>query len=60
MFHARTKNIKLRYHFIKVLLEDDSLLLEKIQDSKNSADILTKVVTTEKLGLYMASIDLWY
>ena len=58
MFHARTKHIQLRYHFIRVLLEDGCLSLEKLQSSKNSADMLTKMVTAEKLRLCIASIDL--
>ena len=58
MFHARTKHIQLRYHFIRVLLEDGSLSSEKIQGSKNPADMLTKMITAEKLGLCMASINL--
>ena len=58
IFHARTKHIQLRYYFIRVLLEDGSLSLEKIQDSKNSADMLPKTATAEKLRLYMASIGL--
>lgn len=54
----RTKYTYLRYHFIRVLHEDKCLLLEKIHDSKNQTDILTKVVTTEKLRLCMVSIVL--
>ena len=58
MFHARTKHIQLRYHFIRVLLEDEILSLEKIQDPENLVDMLTKTITIEKLRLCMALIDL--
>ncbi|KAL3830794.1 hypothetical protein ACJIZ3_019596 [Penstemon smallii] len=57
-FHSRTKHIGLRYHFIRSLLEDDVLTLEKIQGSKNPADMLTKVVTVDKLKLCSASVGL--
>jgi len=54
-FHSRTKHIGLRYHFIRSLLEDEVLTLIKIQGSKNHADMLTKVVTIDKLKLCSTS-----
>lgn len=57
-FHSRTKHIDLRYHFIRSLLEDEMLTLEKIQGSKNPADMLTKVVTIDKLKLCSTSVGL--
>ena len=57
-FHSRTKHIELRYHFIRSLLEDDVLILEKIQGSKNPADMLTKVMTIDKLKLCSTSVGL--
>ena len=49
-FHSRTKHIKLRYHFIRTVLEDGSISLGKIHTSRNPAYMFTKVVTKEKLG----------
>ena len=57
-FHYRTKHIDLRYHFIRSLIEEGVLKLVKIAGSKNPADMLTKPVTTEKLELCVASVDL--
>ena len=57
-FHARTKHIQVRYHFIRSALDEDMLELVKIQGSKNPADMLTKVVTTEKLKLCSTSVGL--
>jgi len=48
--HSKTKYIQLRYHFIRSILEDGQLKLEKIHTSQNPADMLTKVVTREKLS----------
>ena len=56
VFHARTKHIQLKYHFIRDLIKDGTLLLEKIQGTENQADMLTKVVPREKLKLCKASI----
>ena len=50
-FHSRTKHIQLKYHFIRSVLEDRQLKLEKINTSQNPVDMLTKVVTGEKLKL---------
>ncbi|KAL5774045.1 hypothetical protein ACOSP7_011602 [Xanthoceras sorbifolium] len=55
-FHSRTKHIQLRYHFIRSLLEDGILKLEKISGAQNPADMLTKTVTTDKLKLCSASV----
>ncbi|KAK2366240.1 putative mitochondrial protein [Trifolium repens] len=57
-FHSRTKHIDLRYHFIRSLLEDEVLTLKKILGSKNPADMLTKVVTIDKLKLCSTSVGL--
>ena len=57
-FHSRTKHTGLCYHFIKYLLEDEVLTLRKIQGSKNPANMLTKVVTIDKLNLCSTSVDL--
>ena len=57
-FHSRTKHIQLKYHFILSVLEDGQLKLEKIHTSQNPADMLTKVVTREKLRTCSVSIGL--
>ena len=57
-FHSRNKHIQLKYRFIWSVLEDRQLKLEKIHTSQNPADMLTKVVTREKLRLCSVSIGL--
>jgi hypothetical protein len=57
-FHSKTKNIQLRYHFIRSALEDGNLKLEKIHTNQNPADMLTKGVTREKLSSCSVSIGL--
>lgn len=47
-YHSRTRHIKRRYHFIRSELTDNELKLEKIDGSKNPADMFTKVVDREK------------
>ena len=57
-FHSRTKHIELKYHFIRYLLDKKVLQLLKVRGDQNPADMLTKVVTLEKLELCSASTGL--
>ena len=57
-FHSKTKHIQLRYHFIRSILEDGQLKLEKIHTSQNPADMLTKAVTREKLSTCSVSVGI--
>ena len=57
-FHLKTKHIQLRYHFIRFVLEDGQLKLEKIHISQNPADMFTKVVTREKLSTFSVSVGI--
>jgi hypothetical protein len=57
-FHSKTKNIQLRYHFIRSTLEYGHLKLEKIHTSQNPTDMLTKGVTREKLSSCSVSVGL--
>ncbi|GKF80934.1 hypothetical protein Tco_0239536 [Tanacetum coccineum] len=58
MSHGRTKHIKIRYPYIRELVSEGTLSLKKILGANNPADMLTKVVTTEKLKLCAASTGL--
>ncbi|RVW58633.1 Retrovirus-related Pol polyprotein from transposon TNT 1-94 [Vitis vinifera] len=57
-FHSKSKHIQTKYHFIRYLVEDKLVILEKICGSKSPTDMLTKGVTIEKLKLCAASIGL--
>ena len=57
-YHSKLKHIQTKYHFIRYLVEDKLVILEKICGSKNPADILTKGVTIEKLKLCATSVGL--
>ena len=50
-FHNRSKHIDVRYHWIRDVLSSKLLELEKIHTDKNAADMMTKVVSREKLEL---------
>lgn len=58
VFHSRTKHIQLKYHYIRELIDDGTLALRKIAGVINPADMLTKVVTTDKLRLCITLVGL--
>jgi hypothetical protein len=54
-FHSKTNHIQLRYHFIRFILEDRQLKLEKIHTNQNPPYMLTKVITRETEFLISSS-----
>ena len=51
MYHSRTKHIDVRYHWLRLAIEEQMLQLKKIHTDDNVADMLTKVVPPNKLEL---------
>ena len=60
IFHSKAKHIQLKYHFIWSVLYDGQLKLEKIHTNQNPADMLTKVVTREKLRFFSIQLVFKY
>ena len=48
VFHSRTKHIGVQYHFVREVVEDESVDLQKIHTNDNLADVLTKLINTDK------------
>ena len=51
VFHAKTKHIDVKYHFIRDMLEDKLLELVKVHIDDNPADLMTKVLPPERFAL---------
>ena len=49
-FHSRSKHIDVRYHWIREVLDDGLLQLEKVHTDDNWSDMLTKTVSVNKLS----------
>ncbi|KAH9651797.1 Integrase catalytic domain-containing protein [Citrus sinensis] len=47
VFHSRTKHIGVQYHFVREVVEDGSVDLQKIHTKENLADVLTKPVNAD-------------
>ena len=50
VYHARTKHIDVRFHFVREIIEEGKICLQKIKTADNPADMMTKVVTTIKFN----------
>lgn len=48
VYHACTKHIDVRFHFVREIVDDGKILLQKIKTADNLADMLIKVVTVIK------------
>ena len=56
--NLKTTHVQLNSHFIISILKGELLKLEKIHARENIVDMLTKVVTREKLSSYLVSVGL--
>ena len=48
-YHLKSKHINVRYHWIRDVLDQKQLQLEKIHTTKNVSDMMTKSLPKEKL-----------
>ena len=58
MYHAKTKHIDVQYHFVRDMVEDKKVLLEKVDTLKNVANSLTKFSSTKKFSWCREYIDI--
>ena len=57
-FHARTKHIDIRYHFIRYVIEEGKIRLTYCPTEDMTADIFTKALTSLKAKHFAASMGL--
>ena len=51
-YHSKTKHIDVQYHFVRDMVEEKKVLLEKVDTLKNVSYSLTKSVSIEKFSWY--------
>jgi hypothetical protein len=49
-YHSKTKHIDVQYHFVRDMVEEKKVLLEKVDTLKNVVDSMTKFVSTENFS----------
>ncbi|GAA0160346.1 hypothetical protein LIER_39022 [Lithospermum erythrorhizon] len=47
-FHSRSKHINVRYHWVRDVLEEKLLYLDKVHNSENVTDMMTKTLPNNK------------
>ncbi|KAH9771354.1 Integrase catalytic domain-containing protein [Citrus sinensis] len=57
VYHARTKHIDVRFHFVREIVDDGKILLQKIKTAENPADMLTKLEKAETRRYYELGPD---
>jgi hypothetical protein len=57
-YHSKTKHISIKYHFVRHVIDEGGVALEKVHTKVNSADIFTKPVLLEKLRWCLSSLGL--
>ena len=50
VFHAKTKHIDVKYHFMQDMLEDKRMELVKVHTDDNPADLMTKGLPLERFA----------
>ena len=48
-YHSRTKHIQRRYHWLREQVEEKEFAMKKIHTTENGSDMLTKVLSADKL-----------
>jgi hypothetical protein len=49
-YHSKTNHIDVQYHFVRDMVDEKKVLLEKVDTLKNVADSLTKSMSTENFS----------
>jgi transposase InsO family protein len=57
-YHSRTKHIQRRYHWLRERVEENEFVLTKIHTNENGSDMLTKVLSFEKIVVCRQRIGL--
>ena len=54
-YHSKTKHIPIKYHFVRKVIDEGAVFLEKVYTKENCLDMFTKPVLLEKLRWCLAS-----
>jgi hypothetical protein len=57
-YHSKTKHIDVQYHFVRDMVEENKVLLMKVETLKNITNSLTKYVSIKKLSWCRVSMGI--
>ena len=49
-YHSKTKHVYVKYHFVRQVIDEGGILLEKVHTQNNCAYIFMKHITLENFG----------
>ena len=55
-YHSKTKFVAIKYHFVRQVIDEGGVALEKVHTQGNCADMFTKPILLEKLQSCVASL----
>ena len=58
IFHARTKHIELKHHFIRDLVSEGEIQMKFISPYDHRADVLTKAATVDKMERFKKQLKI--
>ena len=58
VFHARTKHIELRHHFIRDLIGEGEIQLQFVSTNDQPADVLTKAATVDRMEWFKKQLKI--
>ncbi|MCO5609766.1 hypothetical protein L7F22_063998 [Adiantum nelumboides] len=58
VFHARTKHIKVHYHYVREMLSTGEISLPYVPTQDNLADLFTKPLSRENLEAFRKALGL--
>ena len=58
IYHSRTKHIQRKYHWLRQRVNENEFVLAKIHTDDNGSNILTKILSMEKLVACRRKTDL--
>lgn len=57
-YHSKSKHILVKYHYVRHVIDEGHVILDKVHTQKNCADMFTKPVILEKLRWCITSLGL--
>jgi hypothetical protein len=57
-YHSKTKHIPIKYHFVRQVIDEGGVAMEKVHTQEKCENMFTKLVLLEKLWWCLASLGL--
>lgn len=55
-FHGRSKHIRIKYHFIRDLVQDGEVIVKHCKSQDQAADVFTKALKAQNFNMMKANL----